>query len=403
MSIILSESHRQTGEVEFGRKHPDIFSSHLAAGIVNSLAIASYQNGFLQEFRADLNLQASTVKGDCEKITPIMINVAGQVVLPGAIDLDAIIRQNAVDLLEQAGYFQTQDFSPSLLTVNSQGITLQSPNLNATTNSNKFADGCVVYGHYIAPPFGLNGTFPSLAIAQLIDQSLDRALKQGKVTGLRPDGKVHVTIAYNKSGFTLDDVYISVAHRKGEQAYFRARVLQWLALDSGVGGLERATHINEGGNFDVYFLQADSGISKAKDDVIITGGIHQLGTDRVWGKCLYKASSTLVPYAFALSRAICAVTGAGYSSVSAYARYGREEAELQLHEIDPAFEGERKRLNLALSGLPRDRNGIREIMTLPVTLESYALFNDVSGFHKAEKPWKKSNKKLESHIKEALR
>ena len=143
-------------------------------------------------------------------------------------------------------------------------------------------------------------------------------------------------------------------------------------------------------------------MSKVKDAVIITGGLHQLGTDAIWGKCLYKASSTLIPYAFALSMAVCEITGAGYASVEAYAQYGQTEARLQLQDIEPQYERLRKEINNALTRLPRDRDGVRQITGMPLSIQSYRLFNDVGGFHDMTKPWKRRNKQLERELVKAL-
>src|SRR3989344_638234 len=92
--------------------------------------------------------------------------------------------------------------------------------------------------------------------------------------------------------------------------------------------------INHGGDFNHYFVNADSGISGKKDSVIVTSGLHQLGTDGIWGKCLYKASSVAIPYAFALSRAVCEATTAKFASVGVYTKYGQKQAGLFLADID---------------------------------------------------------------------
>ncbi|HLL60171.1 MAG TPA: hypothetical protein VK338_00480, partial [Candidatus Nitrosocosmicus sp.] len=162
-------------------------------------------------------------------------------------------------------------------------------------------------------------------------------------------------------------------------------------------------NVNNGGDFNVFFLQADSGVSKAKDDVIITGGIHQLGTDRVWGKCMFKASSTLIPYTFALSKVICDVTGAKYASVSGYSHYGRELAFFQLQDLDSEHENMRGDINKALDRMVRDRDGIRNILGMPVTVETYKAYNDVTNFHSAEKPWKRGNKELEEMFRKNIK
>src|SRR3989338_7578932 len=161
--------------------------------------------------------------------------------------------------------------------------------------------------------------------------------------------------------------------------------------------------INHGGDFNHYFVNADSGISGKKDSVIVTGGLHQLGTDGVWGKCLYKASSVTIPYAFALSRAVCEAIGANFASVKVYARYGQEQAELFLEAIDPKYERVRSEINNALKTLPRDRDGIRNILNMKVNLITYGKFNDVREFHEPTKPWKYYNPQLVDSLTSALK
>ena len=126
-----------------------------------------------------------------------------------------------------------------------------------------------------------------------------------------------------------------------------------------------------------------------------------MGTDGVWGKCLYKASSVVIPYAFALSRAVCEATGANFASVGVYARYGQEQAELFLQEIDPKYESIRDNINRALRTLPKDRNSIREILNTKVNLVTYGHYNDVRGFHAPNKPWKAYNPQLVEALSKA--
>lgn len=395
MSIIITEGHRETAEAEFFGKHPDIFSTYLAAMYVEALATLTDTFGDLSNFRADLSVQSYTTQNDTKgKNTPIRISIAGQVVVPEKTDLAPTGLGVALYLLDRAGYFRNGDFLPQTVSVDVEGITAQSPNLNRTTKENVYADSCVVYGHYIAPPFGLNGTFPSLIIVKHIDDVIDSILLDGVIPELRPDGKVHATVRYTGNGFQIEHINLAVAHQAGiSKGLFVDRLLEELVKRTNF----TAFSLNDT-DFDVYFLQADFGMSKAKDDVIITGGIHQLGTDKVWGKCLYKPSSTLIPYVFALSKAVASVLGARYASVSAYANYGQELALLQLQDIDPDYERHRGSINAALNKLPRDRDGVREITGMPVTLDSYRLFNDVHGFHGKDKPWKKDNKPLERHV-----
>lgn len=405
MSIIISEGHWQTAEVEFAGKHPDIFSTYLAAKIVQELAKESQRRKQIEKFRADLNVQSLASDYMKGTVTPVQISIGGQVCVPDDIGINEIadIADSAcVSLLEEAGYFKDGDFSKKYVAANLNGISTQAANLNGTTQNNKFADSCVVYGHYLQEPYGIDGTFPSLIIAKQIDSCIDDIAKsQGFEKVLRPDGKVHVTVEYTKEGFVVDSVYLSVSHsreKKPDYSRLLERIIERMEKIN-VHGLKEPMqrerfYINAGGDFDEYFLMADAGVSKAKDDIIITGGIHQLGTDRVWGKCLYKASSTLIPYAFSLSRAVCEATGAKYASVSAYSRYGQREAHLQLEDIDSIFEKHRSNVNRALNRMPKDRDSMRTILGLNVNMQSYNIFNDVAGFHGQDKPWKRKNEEL---------
>ena len=389
----------ETAEVEFSGRHPDVFSSCLAAEIVKGLSKLSDKKN-IKKFRAGLNVQSLSSRNK-KGLSCININVGGQVIVPKNINLNKVITNITKRLLKKAGYFKAGDFSPRRLIVNTRGITSQSPALNKTTNSNRFADSCVVYGHYIRKPFGINGTFPSLMIAKKIDNCISKINR--KIPNLRPDGKVHVTIKYKKIGFSVENVYLSVSHKKGILSNFRNIIKNEIIKNLKNYDVNKLRiEINSGGDFDAYFLQADSGISKAKDDIIITGGIHHLGTDKVWGKCLYKASSTLIPYVFALSRLVCDTTKAKYASVSAFSKYGQKHAELQLHDIDPDYEDYREKINFALNRFPRDRNSIRKVLALKINTKSYESFNDIEGFHNKTKPWKRANNNLRNILKKKL-
>jgi len=394
MSIIVVDGHRETAEVEFAGRHPDIFSTFLAAYLVERLAEESDKLGYIHDFRADLFVLSKAVSERNGNITPIEINIGGQVVIPQGIDLEQITLEATKTLLEGAGYFKDGDFSPQHLATDIRGITSQSPILKGVSSSNKFADFFNVYGHYLDSPFGISGAFPSLIIAKRIDNCLDDIIKN-EIDGLRPDGKVYVTIKYTKNGFFVEDVGISIAHQKGINQNFKSQIKDTVIGRIKDCGIKDASFsVNSGGDFYVYFLQADGGMSKAKDDVVITGGLHQLGTDKVWGKCLYKPSSIAIPYAFALSRAVCEALGAKYASVNVHAKYGQDIKILEIWDIDPRFEQYRNAINQALDKLPKDRSSIMEILGFEVNLNSYKIFNDVGGFHSPDKPWKRHNPEL---------
>ena len=94
MSIIIANGHKQTAEVEF-RGHPDVFSTRLAAKLVEELAARSDQEGFIEQFRADLNVQIGTYS-NLGSFTPIEVKFAGQLVIPdgpSSTDLEILIEQ----------------------------------------------------------------------------------------------------------------------------------------------------------------------------------------------------------------------------------------------------------------------------------------------------------------------
>lgn len=434
MSVILTPGHVEIAESEFIGRHPDTLSSCLAAELVYSIAaqvhvqnsglLSNYTKGKLlnptasqlqgidasveeshglENLRADVNVQISALNSKNITPIPIRINLVGQITAPQfqQTDLDQIVRETTFDVFNRAGYFLHGDFVPQHVIADTQGVTSQSPNLNRTTQHNKFADSCVVYGHYIGEPFGVDGTFPSLVIAKEIDRTLEETVRQGDVPELRSDGKVHVSVVRESNGYRLRDIYLSVAHSKNPSTEFRESIGKIVSqsIREYKGGKDAQITVNGGGNFNFYFVNADSGISGKKDSVIVTGGIHQLGTDGIWGKCLYKASSVAIPYAFALSRAVCEATGANFASVGVYARYGQEQAELFLQEIDPKYESIRDSINRALRTLPRDREGIRNILNMRVNLITYGKFNDLRGFHEPTKPWKTYNPQLVEALK----
>ncbi|MBC8500329.1 MAG: hypothetical protein H8D38_01035 [DPANN group archaeon] len=392
MSIIMTPDHKTTAEVEFSRRHPDIFATTLVARIVDSLAEKSDEFGKINKFRADLNAQVGAL-GTNGDLTQLSVSVAGQLIIPDAIDLHSAVVDEVDNLLSDSGY-DSFGFSNGIVDI--EKITSQAPAINGTTNSNKFADSCVVTGHYIQEPFGINGTFPALALGKAIDNTLEKIISDKDISELRPDGKVHITIRYGENDFTVEDVYLSVSHEQNPTNGFRERVKEAIISNNGYSDLFRETkwYINAGGDFSHYFVQADAGVSKVKDGVIINGGVHPLGTDGVWGKCLYKVSSTLIPYMFALSRTVSELLGASYASVTGVARYGQRDATFQLEEIDSLFEYHRQSINEVLKRVPRSRDEIREVLRMPVNRETYRLFNDVSGFHNQDKPWKKSNSEL---------
>lgn len=429
--LIIQPNQEQTAEVEYAGKHPDIFSTYLASELVRRLAHASFEHGALDAFRADLNVQSLAEPHDPGRVTPLIVNIGGQLIIPDAVSLRDIARQTVEDRLEASGYFRHGDFSREEITISLDGITSQSPNLNGTTQTNSWADSCNVQGHYIANPFGLQGTFPSLILAKDVDKILDRLGKE-EFLNLRSDGKVELTITYTSNGFDVTNIDVAIAH-EGERvdkqavaAQIRTALQEKYRHDPEVGSaspryqslVTTSLEVNPGGVFNVYFLQGDSGASKAKDSVIITGGLYGLGTDAVWGKCLYKSSSLALPYAFALSRVVCDVvleefpdfkgqvvsSHPHFASVTVKPAYGRESSRVQLVDIDPRFQlvpGLVGRINTALKQLPSDRASIGALLSLGVNPESYDIFNDPRGFHEPTKPWKTRNEKLTAAFREA--
>lgn len=410
MSIILSNGYRETAEVEFSGKHPDIFMTYAMARLVKNLAektheIDSNGSGLLGRFRADLNGQLGTVRHEPGKVTPIRLSIAGQLVIPDGVDFEGIAYQTLEEQLRESGYLDTGNFSLDNAIIDHSRITPQAININATSNGNKFADSAIAYGHYIRPPHGIHGTFPSLEVAKKIDETLDNLVRLKK-NELMPDGKVHVTVEHRKDGFDVVDVYLSVAHAPGLNSDYRETIKKHIIANLPEYRLGRAHwHINEGG-FDQYFIQADSGVSKAKDPEIITGGLHQLGTDKVWGKCMYKASSVIIPYAFALSRAVAEETGAGFASVRVSSKYGQKEADIEIADLDFFLGDDRPCISDALQHMPRDRKQILGLLGMDTGIAAYRQFNDVAGFHGNDKPWKQHNAGLRAlfhkHLSNAI-
>ncbi len=438
MSIILTPGHIEIAESEFIGRHPDTLSTCLAAELIYSIAtqIHVQNSGLLRDFttgklsnptasqlqdvdatvtesygledlRADVSVQISALNSKNITPIPIRINLVGQITAPQfkQTDLDQIVRETTFDVFNKAGYFLHGDFVPNRVMIDTRGITAQSTNLNEVTQHNKFADYCVAYGHYIKEPFGIDGTFPSLAIAKKIDRALEETVRQGIVPELRPDGKVYVYVERESNGFRVQNVDLSVAHSRNPRNEFKEIISRIVSnvIKNFNGGQDAPITVNGGGKFDVYFVDADYGISGKKDGVIVTGGMHQLGTDGVWGKCPYKASSIAVPYSFALSRTVCEATGANFASARVHVKHGREPADLSLDVIDPKYESIRDDINKALRTLPRDRNGIREILNAKVNLVTYGKFNDVRGFHEPTKPWKSYNPQLVEALTSAIR
>src|SRR3989339_591537 len=198
MALIFAPGHLEISEVEFQPAHPDIFCSYLAANFVRALAdIIEREKSNLHEFRADINVQGSysSCGAEQEARKKLNFNIAGQINLPQNVflDLENIAKREIELLLQKAGYRQGVDFNE--IHVSKRGITNQSIHLNGTSRENKFADSCVVYGHYIAPAIGIDGTFASLRLAQRIDQEIHN--RHNNLGDIKPDGKVHLTLRHS--------------------------------------------------------------------------------------------------------------------------------------------------------------------------------------------------------------
>ena len=380
MAIIIYEGYRQTAEVGFCRKDPDVFATFFAAELVSHLAQAIAPES-LETFRADVNVQVVKATKRVKRSTPIRINVVGNIHASNSIDLEEISRATALSLLDRAGYLMHGDFEGGNLIINTEGVIRES-SIDIEEAKNIFTDSCTVIGHAIRAPYGKSGTFSSLIIAQEVDRFVDTLLREEDL-GLRPDGKAYITVKYGKDGISLEQVALSLSHKQGNNlSAFRKEIGERIAQEFKRYRLKREnTLVNEGGPFDRYFVQASTGVSKAKDGVIITGGNTGIGTDSFWGKCMYKASSILFPAAFAVSNVVCELTGAKYASVRGSVLYGYERATFVLEQIDPECERQRYAINRAMEILPRSPAELRKMLDLPVSIGSYRQLNDVAGFH----------------------
>ncbi|MFC2133803.1 hypothetical protein ACFLTH_04235, partial [Bacteroidota bacterium] len=389
MSISVWDGKKIVVEKEFADKHPDVFASTLAANTVVNLAEQCDNIGFLDDFRSDLNFQIGA-QTDENGLYHLNVSVAGQVNIPTEIDLKDSIEVEVNKLLDKSGY---RDFGFYNGLVDIKKVTSQAEELNETTRKNKFGDSCVPVGYHIASSYVLNGTFPGLAIANDIDASIDKILKNGDIEELRPDGKVHVVtkdiVKKNKiSGFSLEYVNISIAHDEELPAGFREEVRKKI-IEYSNGYKDMLSQvemdINAGGSFIHYFVQADSAVNKVKDAVIINGGKMGIGSDAFWGKCLYKASSTMIPFSFLLAKTISDVIHKNVS-ITGLSMIGQErEAMFFLEEIYPDV-NDRVKNNIDRileEELPTTRNDLMDYLGIPrpVNIESYRLLNDVQGFH----------------------
>ncbi len=435
MVLNTTRGHTITAEYELAG-HPDVFSSTLAAKVVKALALetAKYESDgehkLLEAFRADINVQTTTPSYKPKGITPITINLAGQVNLHKQINLEEVVRDTAMQLLTDLHYFDAtagkrKAFSSEKVKINVAGIGKQSPLLTRATAQDLFADSCTVKGHYITGAQAINGTYAPLIIAQRTGKALFDLVKGSAFNGsngdgndgamndatdtkrypLHADGKVHITAKNTIEGYAIEEIKVSVSHDGELTPLTRSEIISEINRRVQETRVRSTTlpkdyfSLNSDAGFNVYFVQADAGVSKVKDAILITGGLDTIGTDAVWGKCMYKASSILLPYAFALSRAIATHFNANYVSVTARSRHNNPHAVLQLGEIDSKYESKREAINNTLAQLPTTIPDIRYLTGLKVTPESYTRWNDPLHFHTLNKPWKAPNNELDARFK----
>ncbi len=138
-----------------------------------------------------------------------LIVVAGQITSKGEAQIEELVRK----MIKEIGYDNSNldiDYRTCKIITN---ITKQSPDIGMGVDIGGAGDQGIMFGYACDEtknymPYGVD-------MAHKLSKELTNARKEGKIKGLRPDGKVQVTVEYeNTQVKRIDTILISTQHEE---------------------------------------------------------------------------------------------------------------------------------------------------------------------------------------------
>lgn len=212
-----------------------------------------------------------------------LIVVAGQITSKGEAKIEELVRK----IIKEIGYDNSKldiDYKTCKIITN---ITKQSPDIGMGVDIGGAGDQGIMFGYACDEtknymPYGVD-------MAHKLSKELTNARKEGKIKGLRPDGKVQVTVEYeNTQVKRIDTILISTQHEENVdietlKQEITEKIIHKIVPKNMIDGNTKI-YINPTGRFVIGGPLGDTGLTGRKIIVDTYGGYARHGGGAFSGK-----------------------------------------------------------------------------------------------------------------------
>ena len=212
-----------------------------------------------------------------------LIVVAGQITSKGEAQIEDLVRK----IIKEIGYDNSDldiDYKTCKIITN---ITKQSPDIGMGVDIGGAGDQGIMFGYACDEtknymPYGVD-------MAHKLSKELTNTRKEGKIKGLRPDGKVQVTVEYeNTQVKRIDTILISTQHEENvDIGSLKQEITQKIIhkiVPSNMLDENTKIYINPTGRFVIGGPLGDTGLTGRKIIVDTYGGYARHGGGAFSGK-----------------------------------------------------------------------------------------------------------------------
>ncbi len=212
-----------------------------------------------------------------------LIVVAGQITSKGEVDIENLVRK----IIKDIGYYNSEldiDYKTCKIITN---ITKQSTDIAMGVDIGGAGDQGIMFGY--ACDETENYMPYAIYMAHKLSKELTNVRKEGKIEGLRPDGKVQVTVEYeNMQVKRIDTILISTQHEEDvDIANLKQEIIEKIInkiVPTSMIDENTKIYINPTGRFVIGGPLGDTGLTGRKIIVDTYGGYSRHGGGAFSGK-----------------------------------------------------------------------------------------------------------------------
>lgn len=212
-----------------------------------------------------------------------LIVVAGQITSKGEVDIEPLVRK----IIKDIGYYNSEldiDYKTCKIITN---ITKQSTDIAMGVNTGGAGDQGIMFGY--ACDETENYMPYAIYMAHKLSKELTNARKEGKIKGIRPDGKVQVTVEYeNEQVKRIDTILISTQHEENvDIENLKQEIIEKIInkiVPTSMIDENTKIYINPTGRFVIGGPLGDTGLTGRKIIVDTYGGYSRHGGGAFSGK-----------------------------------------------------------------------------------------------------------------------